>query len=109
LFNCTVFWTIWKKEGKGKFQIYLDPNLQPYVDVFSPITLENIAARGEMAAKKSGALLPSLQNASGIFVYKGSPESSPTTSKFGGTHIGAKLYPFWLRIPSRHRSPRISV
>jgi hypothetical protein len=64
LFNCTVFWTIWKKEGEGKFQIYLDPNLQPYVDFFLPITLENIATRGEMVLKKSGALLPGLQNAS---------------------------------------------
>jgi hypothetical protein len=60
----SVYWTIWKKEKEGMFQTYLDPNLQPYVDIFLPITLENIAARGEKVLKKSGALLPSLQNAS---------------------------------------------
>jgi hypothetical protein len=49
----------------GKFQIYLGHNLHPYADIFWPITLENITTRGEMALKKSGALLSSLQNASG--------------------------------------------
>jgi hypothetical protein len=40
------------RSSKLRKNSYLDPNLQPYVDVFSSLTLENIAVRGEMGSEE---------------------------------------------------------